>query len=88
MIVGEHSRDNDLDVNASRGKQLTNIRSAGNDDGVFLAPPRIFNLEEAMGYIASDEQLEVTPNHMRMRKLYLDPVLRKQRKNKKGIDGQ
>lgn len=72
MIVGEHSRDTDLDVNPVRTKELSNMRSAGKDENVRLAPPRLMTLEEAIGYVASDELIEVTPKAIRLRKRYLD----------------
>ncbi|XP_058730427.1 uncharacterized protein LOC131602357 [Vicia villosa] len=77
MIVGEHSRDTDLDVNPVRAKQLTNIRSASKDENVKLTPPRLMTLEEAIGYVASDELIEVTPKTIRLRKKYLDVNKRK-----------
>ncbi|GAB4859622.1 hypothetical protein Ancab_011096 [Ancistrocladus abbreviatus] len=82
MIIGEHSRDTDLDVNPVRAKELTNIRSAGKDDNVKLSPPRIMTLEEAIGYVASDELIEVTPKAIRLRKRYLDVNKRKIMRNK------
>ncbi|XP_058208616.1 uncharacterized protein LOC131321725 [Rhododendron vialii] len=82
MIVGEHSRDTDLDVNPVRAKELTNIRSAGKDDTVRLSPPRLMTLEEAIGYVASDELIEVTPKSIRLRKKYLDANKRKMMRNK------
>ncbi|MCC6128196.1 MAG: translational GTPase TypA, partial [Chlamydiae bacterium] len=71
MIVGEHARDNDLIVNATRAKQLTNVRAAGSDENIILTPPRKFTLEQAIDYIADDELVEITPNFIRLRKLYL-----------------
>lgn len=71
MVVGEQSRDNDLIVNATKAKQLTNIRAAGSDENIILTPPRKFTLEQAIDYIADDELVEVTPNFIRLRKLYL-----------------
>jgi GTP-binding protein len=71
MIVGEHARDNDLVVNATRAKQLTNIRAAGSDENILLTPPRRFTLEQAIDYIADDEWIEVTPASIRLRKIYL-----------------
>ena len=71
MIVGEHSRENDLVVNATKAKQLTNIRAAGSDENIILTPPRKFTLELAIDYIAEDELIEVTPNFIRLRKQYL-----------------
>ncbi len=77
MIVGEHSRGHDLDVNPLKGKQLTNFRAAGKDDAVRLTPPRQFSLEQAIAYIADDERVEVTPRAVRLRKRDLDPHVRK-----------
>ncbi|XVE86387.1 hypothetical protein DITRI_Ditri18aG0031000 [Diplodiscus trichospermus] len=77
MIVGEHSRDTDLDVNPVRSKELTNIRAASKDENVKLSPPRLMTLEEAIGYVASDELIEVTPKAIRLRKRYLDVNKRK-----------
>ncbi|QCD86234.1 uncharacterized protein LOC114169930 [Vigna unguiculata] len=77
MIVGEHSRDSDLDVNPVRAKELTNIRAATKDENVRLTPPRLMTLEEAIGYVASDELIEVTPKAIRLRKKYLDVNKRK-----------
>ncbi|MED6203973.1 hypothetical protein PIB30_004560 [Stylosanthes scabra] len=77
MIVGEHSRDTDLDVNPVRAKELTNIRAATKDENVKLSPPRLMTLEEAIGYVASDELIEVTPKAIRLRKKYLDVNKRK-----------
>ena len=77
MIVGEHSRGNDLEVNVLRGKQLTNIRAAGKDDAVLLTPPMRLSLEAALAYIAADELVEVTPRSIRLRKAILDPHARK-----------
>ena len=71
MIVGEHSRENDLVVNVCKTKKLTNMRAAGSDDAVKLAPPRKFTLEQALDYIADDELVEVTPENIRLRKKYL-----------------
>ncbi len=77
MIIGEHSRDNDLDVNALRAKQLTNFRAAGKDEAVRLTPPKIHTLEQAIAYIGDDELVEVTPKSIRLRKRWLDPNDRK-----------
>jgi GTP-binding protein len=77
MIVGEHSRENDLEVNVLKGKKLTNIRAAGKDDNVTLTPPLRMTLERAMSYIADDELVEVTPKSIRLRKRWLDPNMRK-----------
>jgi len=77
MIVGEHSRDNDLAVNVTKGKNLTNIRAAGSDHTVVLKRPRPITLEYAIDYINSDELVEVTPHHIRLRKKILNTVDRK-----------
>ncbi|PRY26975.1 GTP-binding protein [Aliiruegeria haliotis] len=77
MIIGEHSRDNDLEVNPLKGKKLTNVRASGSDDAVRLTPHVQFSLEEAIAYIDDDELVEVTPNVIRLRKRYLDPHERK-----------
>ena len=71
MIVGEHSRDNDLEINVLKGKKLTNIRASGSDEAVILTPPRRMSLEEMMAYVEFDELLEVTPTSLRLRKRYL-----------------
>jgi GTP-binding protein len=77
MILGEHSRDSDLDVNPIKEKKLTNIRAAGKDDAMLLIPPRRMSLEQAIAYIEDDELVEVTPTAIRLRKRYLDPHERK-----------
>ncbi|MEJ0091934.1 MAG: translational GTPase TypA [Methylocella sp.] len=77
MIVGEHSRENDLEINVLKGKQLTNIRAAGKDEAVRLTPPIRMTLERALAYIEDDELVEVTPKSIRLRKIYLDPNERK-----------
>ncbi|MGI3165565.1 translational GTPase TypA [Pseudooceanicola sp. 200-1SW] len=77
MIIGEHSRENDLEVNPLKGKKLTNVRASGNDDAVRLTTPITLSLEEAIAYINDDELVEVTPNAIRLRKRYLDPHERK-----------
>ena len=77
MIIGEHARENDLDVNPLKGKKLTNVRASGKDDAVVLTPPARPTLEEAISYIDDDELVEVTPNAIRLRKRFLDPHERK-----------
>jgi GTP-binding protein len=77
QVIGQHSRDNDLDVNINKGKQLTNMRKSGTDDAMKIAPKIQFSLEEAMEFIQKDEFLEVTPKSIRMRKIYLDENERK-----------
>lgn len=77
MVVGEHNRDNDLIVNITKGKQLTNVRASGSDENIILTPPRKFTLEQAIDYIQDDELIEVTPASIRMRKRYLTENERK-----------
>src|SRR5690606_32846956 len=77
MIVGEHPRENDLEVNVLKGKQLTTIRAAGKDEAVRLTPPMKMTLERALAYIDDDELVEVTPKSIRLRKRHLDPNERK-----------
>jgi GTP-binding protein len=77
MIVGEHSRENDLDVNVIKEKKLTNIRAAGKDEAMLLIPPRRMSLEQAIAYVEDDELVEVTPTAIRLRKRHLDPNARK-----------
>lgn len=77
MIIGEHSRDNDLEVNPLKGKKLTNVRASGTDDAVRLTTPIQMSLEEAIAYIDDDELVEVTPQSIRLRKRHLDPHERK-----------
>ncbi|MBV9734647.1 MAG: translational GTPase TypA [Acidisphaera sp.] len=77
MILGEHSRGTDLEVNPIREKKLTNIRAAGKDDAMLLVPPRRMSLEQAIAYIEDDELVEVTPGAVRLRKRHLDPHVRK-----------
>jgi GTP-binding protein len=79
MIVGEHSRDNDLDVNAVREKKLTNMRASSADDAIRLAPPRLLNLEQSIEFIADDELVEVTPKSLRLRKKILQANKRPKR---------
>jgi len=77
QIIGLHTRENDLVVNPCKTKKLTNVRSAGNDENIFLTPPRIFSLEEALEFIGTDELVEVTPKSVRLRKKYLEHTQRK-----------
>lgn len=77
MIIGEHTRDNDLEVNPIRGKQLTNIRASGTDENIKLTPHKILSLEDTISYIKDDELVEVTPLNIRLRKKYLCPTERK-----------
>jgi len=77
MIVGENSRPGDMEVNVAKGKKLTNMRASGSDDNILLEPPRVMTLEDAMGYIADDELIEVTPKSLRLRKRLLNANDRK-----------
>jgi GTP-binding protein len=86
LILGEHSRDSDLDVNPIKEKKLTNVRASGKDDAMLLIPPRRMSLEQAIAYIEDDELVEVTPSAIRLRKRYLDPNERK--RNEKRQDSQ
>ena len=80
MIIGEHTKPNDIEVNPCKTKQLTNIRAAGKDDAIDLVPPRKMSLEQSLSYIQEDELLEVTPKSLRLRKKILDPIARKRAK--------
>ena len=80
MIIGEHTKPNDLEVNPTKAKQLTNIRAAGKDEAIDLIPPRKMSLEQGLSYIQEDELLEVTPKSLRLRKRILDPIMRKRSK--------
>jgi len=82
MIVGAHTRGNDLDVNPTKTKQLTNIRTKAADEAIRLTPPIQMSLEQAIAYIAEDELVEVTPKSMRLRKRFLDPLERKRESRK------
>jgi GTP-binding protein len=77
LIIGEHNKGNELDVNPTKAKQLTNMRASGKDENIKLSPPRAIALEQALSYIQDDELVEVTPNAIRLRKKYLDPNTRK-----------
>lgn len=77
MIIGEHTRENDLEVNPLKAKQLSNVRASGKDEAIKLSPPRLMSLEQAIAYIQEDERVEVTPKSIRLRKIYLDPNDRK-----------
>ncbi len=83
MIIGQHAKENDLVVNACRGKKLTNVRASGSDEAVRLIPARILSLEQALEYIEEDELVEVTPKSIRLRKRYLDENERKRYDKKK-----
>ena len=77
QVIGEHTRQNDITVNVTKAKQLTNLRASGSDDKTSIAPPKVFTLEEALEYIQGDEYVEVTPHSMRLRKILLDENDRK-----------
>ncbi|NPU67964.1 translational GTPase TypA [Bradyrhizobium sp. 83012] len=83
MIVGEHTRDNDLEINVLKGKQLTNIRTTSKDEAVRLTPPIRMTLEKALAYIEDDELVEITPKSIRLRKKHLDPNERKRAEKQK-----
>ncbi|MBT3548337.1 MAG: translational GTPase TypA [Gammaproteobacteria bacterium] len=85
MIVGEHNRTNDLEINILKGKQLTNVRASGTDEAVKLVTPRKMSLEQMMAYINEDEVLEVTPENLRLRKQFLDPHARKKASKEQNI---
>ncbi len=83
MIVGEHTRGNDLEINVLKGKKLTNIRTTAKDEAVRLTPPIKMTLEKALAYIEDDELVEVTPKSIRLRKKLLDPNERKREERRK-----
>ena len=83
MIVGEHVRPGDLDVNACKSKKLTNMRTTASDEHIKLEPPRALTLELALEFIEDDELIEVTPEGIRLRKRHLDPIVRKKAGRKK-----
>ena len=77
QVVGENAKDNDIVVNVTKSKKLTNMRASGADDKARIVPPVVFSLEEALEYIKEDEYVEVTPHHLRLRKIILDEIERK-----------
>ncbi len=77
QVVGENAKDNDIVVNVTKSKKLTNMRASGADDKARIIPPVVFSLEEALEYIKEDEYVEVTPHHLRLRKIILDEIERK-----------
>ena len=85
MVVGEHTRENDLEVNPTKAKQLTNFRTVMKDDKQDLPPPIVMTLEQALAYIQDDELVEVTPKAIRLRKRVLDHNLRKASEKRQGI---
>ena len=82
MVIGKCAKDEDLELNPCKGKQMSNIRSSGNDDAISLIPPRAMSLENCLEYIGDDELVEITPKNLRIRKRYLDPNERKRNKSK------
>jgi GTP-binding protein len=86
MIVGEHTRGNDLEVNVLKGKKLTNIRTHSKDEAVRLTPPIQMTLEKALAYIADDELVEITPKSIRLRKKLLDPNERKKEERRREVE--
>ncbi len=86
MIIGEHARPNDLEVNPLKEKKLTNVRASGKDEAIRLTPPRELTLEQAISYIESDELVEVTPRSVRLRKYHLDPNQRKRAERSNSVD--
>jgi GTP-binding protein len=85
MIVGQHTRENDLEVNVLKGKKLTNVRASGKDEAIVLTPPLKMPLEKALSYIQGDELVEVTPESIRLRKRWLDPNERKKQMRAKAV---
>ena len=85
MVIGEHAKPNDIEVNPLKGKQLTNVRASGTDEAVRLTTPVQMNLDKALAYIGDDELVEVTPNSVRIRKRYLDPHERKRESRRKDV---
>jgi GTP-binding protein len=83
MIVGEHIRPDDLEINLTKTKKLSNVRASGSDDKMMIIPPKKFSLEECMEYLGEDEYLEVTPKSLRLRKIILDEIERKRKRNQK-----
>jgi GTP-binding protein len=83
MIIGESAKDQDLSVNATKNKKLTNERASGTDEALKLTPPKIMSLEEAIDYISEDEYVEITPENIRLRKKYLTETERKKHKKSK-----
>ena len=82
MVVGQNGKADDIEVNVCRRKQLTNTRASGSDEALKLSPPKVMSLEQCLEFIDTDELLEITPNHLRIRKKILDPKLRKRASQK------
>jgi GTP-binding protein len=87
MVVGENSRDNDLEINVLKEKKLSNVRASGKDDAMILTPPIQMTLERALSYIQEDELVEVTPKTIRLRKKHLDSNIRKREEKKAAAEG-
>ena len=83
MVVGQHGKPEDVEINVCKKKQLTNTRASGSDDALKLTPKRVLSLEQSLEFIDTDELLEVTPTSLRIRKKILDPTLRKRASFKK-----
>jgi GTP-binding protein len=81
QIIGENSRDNDMVINPGKGKKLTNMRAAGSDENIILTPPVIMSLEDCLSYINDDELVEITPENIRLRKVFLKEIERRRAKN-------
>jgi len=88
MIIGQHTRENDLIVNVVEAKKLTNVRSSGKDEALTLSPPLKLSLEASLSYIADDELVEITPENIRLRKRWLDPNERKKQERKREADSK
>ena len=86
QVVGEHAKEKDLAINVTKSKKLTNMRASGSDEKMHIVPPIVFSLEEALEYIKADEYVEITPTHIRMRKIVLDEIERKRRAKAAGQD--
>jgi GTP-binding protein len=84
MIVGENSRDNDMTVNPTKEKKLSNMRASGSDENIYLAPPHRFTLEAALEYIEDDEFVEITPSQVRLRKMTLKEIDRRREVRRRG----
>ena len=84
MVIGQTGKAEDIELNVCKAKHLTNTRASGSDDALKLTPPKILSLEQALEFIDTDELLEITPEHIRIRKKILDPTLRKRSKINRG----
>ena len=84
MVIGQTGKAEDIELNVCKAKHLTNTRASGSDDALKLTPPKILSLEQALEFIDTDELLEITPEHIRIRKKILDPTIRKRSKINRG----